>query len=746
MTHLMHLDLSNFNTSIVKTMNGMFNNCEKLEYINLKSASINPNIISSNISFNLSSKLTICSENEEWSEIFNISNTTYVNCINNISYYDIYEKRDKMKCFKNNIMELYNPCKFCGNNYFTKSLIKNNITNMNCYEYKEGNFLSLINISNLVGKEEILFGNSKSIIISSTKNKENENKNISINLGQCENILKNASNISTDEPLYIILIISDKEEGMKIPKVQYEVFYPLYNDTFTKLNLSLCEGKKIEILISVQINDNIDKYNPKSGYYNDICYKTTAESGTDISLKDRKKLFIENKMNLCEENCEFISYNYTTKKAKCSCDIKENIKPTDKDFKLKEIKNMFTNMKNTVNINILKCYKTVLNIKALIDNYGFFIMSAINLLLIISKIIFWIKSYKKTKNDLFNMSTILKSIDSNSNKSNENNKSILKKKENSTKKKLKNNKKSKLFKQRKTRNINNSSNNINFSHKNILRNNNNNTNFINDIRQITQDTSSNRLNIVKILKCKSYNLDIKYIKELFEQKEFELNSLEYKDAFKLDKRDFFQYYTSLLKYNHPLFSSFCTYDDYNSQIIKIFLFFFSFSSDLAINALFFNDDTMHKIYQDKGEYNLIYQLPKILLSTLISKIIDTLIKNLALFQDNIVLLKYERNKNKIKKVYDYILKIIKIKFHIFFITAFIILSCFSYYIICFCGIYVNTQIHLIKDSIISFITSLVYSFMIYLIPGIFRVCSLRRKKPNGKMLYKFSSFIENYLI
>ena len=182
------------------------------------------------------------------------------------------------------------------------------------------------------------------------------------------------------------------------------------------------------------------------------------------------------------------------------------------------------------------------------------------------------------------------------------------------------------------------------------------------------------------------------------------------------------------------------------QIIKVFLFFFSFSSDLTINALFYNDDTMHKIYQDKGEYDFVHQLPKILLTTLISKIIDTLIKNLALFQDNIVALKYERNKNKIKKVYDYILKIIKIKFHIFFITAFIILSCFSYYIICFCGIYVNTQIHLIKDSIISFITSLVYSFMIYLIPGIFRVCSLRRQKPTGQMLYKFSSFIENYLI
>ena len=63
--------------------------------------------------------------------------------------------------------------------------------------------------------------------------------------------------------------------------------------------------------------------------------------------------------------------------------------------------------------------------------------------------------------------------------------------------------------------------------------------------------------------------------------------------------------------------SFGNFDDYNSPIIKIFLFFFSFSSDFTINALFFNDDTMHKIYQDKGKYNLLFQIPQILYSTLI---------------------------------------------------------------------------------------------------------------------------------
>ena len=120
-----------------------------------------------------------------------------------------------------------------------------------------------------------------------------------------------------------------------------------------------------------------------------------------------------------------IGYNYTTEKVKCSCDVKENIN-INSDFKLKEIGKIFADMKNTANINILKCYKTVLKIKNLIYNYGLYIMSVIMLLLFISKIIFWLKSYKKTKKDLFTMSTILNGIDSK--KSDESKKIIIKKK------------------------------------------------------------------------------------------------------------------------------------------------------------------------------------------------------------------------------------------------------------------------------------------------------------------------------
>ena len=52
-----------------------------------------------------------------------------------------------------------------------------------------------------------------------------------------------------------------------------------------------------------------------------------------------------------------------------------------------------------------------------------------------------------------------------------------------------------------------------------------------------------------------------------------------------------------------------------------------------------NDDTMHKIYQDRGEFDIIYNLPQIIYSTLISYILDILVKFFALSQNYIVQLK-----------------------------------------------------------------------------------------------------------
>ena len=96
--------------------------------------------------------------------------------------------------------------------------------------------------------------------------------------------------------------------------------------------------------------------------------------------------------------------------------------------------------------------------------------------------------------------------------------------------------------------------------------------------------------------------------------------------------------------------------------------------------------------------------------------------------------------------YKKLMRKLKIKFILFFIITFIILALFWYYITCFCGIYVNTQIHLIKDSILSFSIGLLYPFLLYLIPGMLRIFALKAENQNGKCMYKCSSFIESYFV
>ena len=224
----------------------------------------------------------------------------------------------------------------------------------------------------------------------------------------------------------------------------------------------------------------------------------------------------------------------------------------------------------------------------------------------------------------------------------------------------------------------------------------------------------------------------------------ELNSLEYEKALIFDKRTFIQYYISLLKVNHLLlFSFYVKSKDYNSKIIKMFLFFFYFAVHFSINALFFNDDTIHKIYKDKGSFNFIYQIPQIIYSSLISSFINVIIQYFALSEKVVLEIKKTKKEEELIIKGKEVLRILKIKFTLFFVISFVLLFMFMYYITCFCAIYTNTQIHLIKDTLISFGLSLIYPFGIYIIPGIFRISALRAKNKDKKYQYKFSNFISN---
>ena len=133
----------------------------------------------------------------------------------------------------------------------------------------------------------------------------------------------------------------------------------------------------------------------------------------------------------------------------------------------------------------------------------------------------------------------------------------------------------------------------------------------------------------------------------------ELNELSYNYAIIYDKRTFCQFYSSLLKAKHNFIFTFFNKEDYNPSIIKIDLFFVGLTMDYAVNALFFNDETMHKIYVDKGLFDWETQIPIMIYSFLISTILSIPLSLLGLSNDSIIAFKHLKNigiKKKNKKI------------------------------------------------------------------------------------------------
>ena len=153
---------------------------------------------------------------------------------------------------------------------------------------------------------------------------------------------------------------------------------------------------------------------------------------------------------------------------------------------------------------------------------------------------------------------------------------------------------------------------------------------------------------------------------------------------------------------------------------------------------------MHKIYQSRGEFDLEAQLPIIAYSSLISMLLNTPLNFLSLTNDAVINFKQNTSKNNIMKKVKNLENKLNKKFVLFFIIGFIFLLFFWYYISMFCVVYRNTQIHLLKDTLLSFGFSLIIPFGYYILPGIFRLPALSNRKNKRKYLYNFSKCLQSF--
>ena len=275
---------------------------------------------------------------------------------------------------------------------------------------------------------------------------------------------------------------------------------------------------------------------------------------------------------------------------------------------------------------------------------------------------------------------------------------------------------------------------------------------LNKINIISENKMKERLKVLEKSEEKtSINIikkENKKIKETDENYMFqnmndeELNSLEYEQALIYDKRTFFQYYWSLLKKDNLILFTFLPTNDYNLISLKMTLFILSISLDATINAFFFTDDTMHAIHENNGEFDIIYQIPQILYSSVISTIINSLLQKLALSEDSFLALKQSKTYEKAVKDYESSKKCLIIKFIIFICLSFILMLFCWYYISIFCAVYINTQSILLNDILLSLLLSMIYPFGLCLLPGICRIPALQDENKNKKCLYKCSGFFE----
>ena len=611
-----------------------------------------------------------------------------------------YETKNK-ECIKDcNTTDFFNGiCKINNNNIaIHNEMIKNIKKHLN------ESIDLLLNSTNSEQKDLLVKAKEVSYQLTTSDNQNNkEYTDISkIKLGECENILKGIYGIDLNKSL-VILKIDYSVPGLSIPIIGYEIYHP---DTKIKLNLTYCKENIIDFDIPVSIDENnLFKYDPNNEYYIDECYPYTTDNGTDIILDDRKEEFIINNLSLCEDICEYKGYNENSKKVSCACGVKT------KEFLITDIvadknllSNNFTFDNSKTNFVTMKCVYTLFTKEGLIKNIANYIILAFFIPFIILLILFYKVGYYLLETDINQIESSKISKRKINNTITPCDKVLKKKKKRQKifeppkkvyKKKAKDEKVFHTF-ENKCDNTPKSSSVINMK-------------------------NSTFVTVFEKEKINKYNATSHFY-------DCELNLFSYKEALKLDRRTLIQFYISLIKSKHPIYFSFIPVKDYNTIIVKISLFLLSFIIYFIINNFLFTKSNIHTIYVNQGIYKISNQKTQIIISFIISHIICTIIKYFSLSEKEIFKIKYEVNLNELTDKIDKVKKCLVIKYAAFYTMGFAFFIFCWYYSSSFCAVFKNSQKFLIINTIISFSISLIYPFLINVIPSILRIVALKRNK------------------
>jgi len=735
-----------------------------------------PTFIMPNITSISSFLYTSIKSKDLQSHIYNTTNTTIINKKNNTIF---YQDGDIMK----------------GKIYETKEEFQNNLDN----------FMNNIEI----GKIYKINGDDYNVTITPINIRDSYNSTY-VDLSVCESILRKKYNISQTEILTIMQIEIDKNNEKSLNN---QVEYSIYDDQKIKLNLSYCKDVQIKVnykiinesllnksAISYYSNLGIDIYNGQDSFFNDICYPFSI-SNHDLILKDRV-LDIYQNYSLCDNGCEYDQIDIEALLITCSCQVKMeiNTKVVEPNFKT-----VFQDTFKESNFGVIKCFNLVFSLKNKVHNIGFMLFLVFIIFHIICFIyyfIFGIKSIvlfvikEMDKNNYIpkinSPKKKIKIIDKNQDIDGSNysinhskkmiteikkkNKTILKKSktmcnklENYSQTNIsgsksiigKDKKKSKpqqvfIFNYKYNNNYYNINNN-NSSKKSLKHYKISNKKMVKAKSPLKNVISS--LNIEKnfpgyynLIQINANNS----LKNKPPESKYILDNYNYEEALKYDRRNFWRIYYIMILSKDNFLNTFFFKSPLELQTLKLSLFIFNNSCDLALNSLFYYDKKISDKYHYEGDSlylfilinNITVTISSFVFSYLLIKCLNILTNSKdrieSVFRKEEIIMRKNKNyyvDSKQKRIIYAILlkifKILKIKILIYIIIEFLLMLFFFYYITAFCEVYKETQKSWIYDSFISFILSIIYELFASFIISILYETSLKYKI---KLFYRISMF------
>jgi len=236
-----------------------------------------------------------------------------------------------------------------------------------------------------------------------------------------------------------------------------------------------------------------------------------------------------------------------------------------------------------------------------------------------------------------------------------------------------------------------------------------------------------------------------------------LNNYDYEEAIEYEQRPFLRIFFIYLISKDPVLNIIFLNPPLELKPLRLCIFIFSYSCDLALNAFFYLSENISDKYHYTGPHRILFCIINNLIISLVSTIVSFILpyffylltqssnKIENLFKEQEKLLKRdkkykvnEREKRRIEDDLNNIIKCLRIKIICFIIFEFLFMLFFFYYVTVFCQIYNKTQISWLLDFILPDIISLIISFSISLVCSILYIIS---NKYQREKLYKFVMFI-----